>query len=248
VALSPNAVVSGPPLSGLARRFVANQMLSEEQARESQARAVRNSRPIVSQLVEDRLIPPAKLAEFASDEFGTPLLDLGSIELDVAVFGEFGEKLIRTQHALPLYKRGRKLYLALSDPTNLQALDEFKFASGFITEAVLVEEDKLAKAIDSAISAMQASSIGSGDADLQNIDIESGEIVPPRKKTPGTTRKMRRSSATSTGCCSTPSTAAARTSISSRTRRNTASATVSTANSRKSRRRRCNWRRAWPRA
>jgi type IV pilus assembly protein PilB len=185
VALSPNAVVSGPPLSGLARRFVANQMLSEEQARESQARAVRNSRPIVSQLVEDRLIPPAKLAEFASDEFGTPLLDLGSIELDVAVFGEFGEKLIRTQHALPLYKRGRKLYLALSDPTNLQALDEFKFASGFITEAVLVEEDKLAKAIDSAISAMQASSIGSGDADLQNIDIESGEDSAAEEKNAG---------------------------------------------------------------
>ncbi len=185
MALSPNAVVSGPPLSGLARRFVANQMLSEEQARESQARAVRNSRPIVSQLVEDRLIPPAKLAEFASDEFGTPLLDLGSIELDVAVFGEFGEKLIRTQHALPLYKRGRKLYLALSDPTNLQALDEFKFASGFITEAVLVEEDKLAKAIDSAISAMQASSIGSGDADLQNIDIESGEDSAAEEKNAG---------------------------------------------------------------
>jgi type IV pilus assembly protein PilB len=185
VALSPNVTVSAPPLSGLARRFVANQLLSEEQARESQAKAVRNSRPIVSQLVEDKLIPPSRLAEFASNEFGTPLLDLGSIELDVAVFGEFGEKLIRTQHALPLYKRGRKLYLALSDPTNLQALDEFKFASGFITEAVLVEEDKLAKAIDSAISAMQASSIGSGDADLQNIDIESGEDSAAEEKNAG---------------------------------------------------------------
>ncbi|MBU7008957.1 hypothetical protein Ga0451573_003939, partial [Peptococcaceae bacterium DYL19] len=88
------------------------------------------SRPIVSQIVEDKLIPPARLAEFASNEFGTPLLDLSSIELDGNTIREVGEKLIRGQHALPLYKRGRKLYLAVSDPTNLQALDEFKFASG----------------------------------------------------------------------------------------------------------------------
>ena len=185
MALSPNAAVSGPPLSGLARRFVANQLLSEEQARESQAKALRNSKPIVSQLVEDKLIPAARLAEFASNEFGTPLLDLGSIELDMNTVRDIGEKLIRAQHALPLYKRGRKLYLAVSDPTNLQALDEFKFASGFATETVLVEEDKLARAIEVAINGIQASSIGGGDADLENLDIEAGEEGAPEEKSVG---------------------------------------------------------------
>lgn len=185
MALSPNATVAAPPLSGLARRFVANQLLTEEQARESQARALRNSRPIVSQLVEDKLIPPARLAEFASNEFGTPLLDLASIEPDINTIRELGEKLIRAQHALPLYKRGRKLYLALSDPTNLQALDEFKFASGFATDAVLVEEDKLAKAIEAAINAVQSSSIGPGDADLENLDIEGGDEAAAEEKSAG---------------------------------------------------------------
>ncbi|MDE0854418.1 MAG: type IV-A pilus assembly ATPase PilB [Nevskia sp.] len=185
MALSPNATVAAPPLSGLARRFVANQLLTEEQARESQARALRNSRPIVSQLVEDKLIPPARLAEFASNEFGTPLLDLASIEPDINTIRELGEKLIRAQHALPLYKRGRKLYLALSDPTNLQALDEFKFASGFATDAVLVEEDKLAKAIEVAINAVQTSSIGPGDADLENLDIEGGDEAAAEEKNAG---------------------------------------------------------------
>jgi type IV pilus assembly protein PilB len=180
VALSPNvASPSQPPLSGLARRFVANQLLTEEQAREAQVKAQRNSKPVVAQLVEDKLIPAARLAEFACNEFGTPLLDLSSIEPDPNVIRDFGEKLIRTQHALPLYKRGRKLYLALSDPTNLQALEEFKFASGFSTEAVLVEEDKLAKAIETAIGAIQSSSIGTGDADLENIDIEAGDDDKP---------------------------------------------------------------------
>ncbi len=185
MALSPNTSVSGPPLSGLARRFVANQLLTEDQARESQAKALRNARPIVSQLVEDKLIPAARLAEFASNEFGTPLLDLGSIEPDANTIRELGEKLIRAQHALPLYKRGRKLYLALSDPTNLQALDEFKFASGFATEAVLVEEDKLAKAIEAAVGAIQSSSIGAGDADLENLSIEGGDEGAPEEKNAG---------------------------------------------------------------
>ncbi|MDR3416692.1 MAG: type IV-A pilus assembly ATPase PilB [Nevskia sp.] len=175
MALSPNATVSAPPLSGLARRFVANQLLSEEQARDSQAKALRNSRPFVTQLIDDKLIPAFRLAEVASTEFGTPLLDLSSVEPDVNAIRELGEKLIRTQHALPLFKRGRKLYLALSDPTNLQALDEFKFASGFATEAILVEEDKLAKAIEVAASAIQASSIGTGDSDLENLSIEAGD-------------------------------------------------------------------------
>jgi len=169
----------------LARRFVANQLLSEEQARDSQAKALRNSKPMVSQLVEDKLIPAARLAEFASNEFGTPLLDLASIELDSTTVRESGEKLIRAQHALPLYKRGRKLYLAVSDPTNLQALDEFKFASGFATEAVLVEEDKLNRAIEQAVNLIQASSIGAGDADLENLDIEAGEDGAPEEKVVG---------------------------------------------------------------
>ncbi len=185
MALSPTASVTAAPLSGLARRFVANQMLSEEQARESQARATRDGRPIVTQLVEDKLIPAARLAEFASNEFGTPLLDLASIEPDANTIRELGEKLIRAQHALPLYKRGRKLYLALSDPTNLQALDEFKFASGFATEAVLVEEDKLSKAIEAASGAIQSSSIGGGDSDLENLDIEGGDDDAPTEKNVG---------------------------------------------------------------
>jgi type IV pilus assembly protein PilB len=63
----------------------------------------------------------------------------------------------------------------LSDPTNLQALDEFKFASGFSTEAVLVEEDKLNKAIEAALNSIQSSSINTGDADLENLDIQAGD-------------------------------------------------------------------------
>jgi type IV pilus assembly protein PilB len=174
LALSPNATVGMPQLSGLARRLVNEQLVGEDQAREAQAKAARAGKPLVTQLVEDKLIAPGRLAEVASQEFGTPLLDLNSVALDFSLIKDLNEKLLREHHALPLYKRGRKLYVALSDPTNLQALDEFKFATSLTTEAVLVEEDKLAKAIGIALTQLQTASLG-GDVGLENLEIEGGE-------------------------------------------------------------------------
>jgi len=174
LALSPSAPIGVPPLSGLTRRLVNDQLLNEDQAREAQAKAARSGKALVAQLVEDKLIAPVRLAEVASQEFGTPLLDLNSIEFDFNLVKGLNEKLLREQHALPLYKRGRKLYVALSDPTNLQALDEFKFATGLTTEAILVEEDKLAKAIGAALTQLQTASLG-GDVELENLEVEGGE-------------------------------------------------------------------------
>jgi type IV pilus assembly protein PilB len=128
--------------------------------------------PIVSVLVEGRSIPAIRLAEAASQEFGVPLLDLNSFVVDPAVTREINDKLLRKCHALPLYKRGRKLFLAVSDPTNLSALDEIKFATGLTTEAVLVEEDKLAKAIESAASQLESSALNLGGEDeLANLEV-----------------------------------------------------------------------------
>ena len=81
------------------------------------------------------------------------------------------EKLIEQHHALPLFKRGNRLFIAVSDPTNLQALDEIKFHAGMNTEAVMVEENKLARTIDDAISAQDSGLSDFADADLDNMDI-----------------------------------------------------------------------------
>jgi type IV pilus assembly protein PilB len=85
------------------------------------------------------------------------------------------EKLIHQHNALPLFKRGNRLFIAVSDPTNLSAVDEFKFHTGINTEAVLVEERQLRKTIDSALDAMDTTMSELMDADLDNIDIGSGD-------------------------------------------------------------------------
>ncbi|WP_420467125.1 type IV-A pilus assembly ATPase PilB [Panacagrimonas sp.] len=175
MALNPQAQPSGnaaPFIGGLARRLVADKLLSEEQARDLQAKALRTNTPIVSVIVEGRSVPALRLAEAASQEFGVPLLDLGSIALDHALMLEVGEKLLRKSHALPLFKRGRRLFLGVSDPTNLQALDEIKFATGLTTEAILVEEDKLAKAIETAASQVESANLSFGsEEELSNLEV-----------------------------------------------------------------------------
>ena len=142
-----------------------------------QAKAVRTGTPIVSILVEGKSVPALRLAEAASQEFGVPLLDLNAFVLDPGSFGDLSEKLLRKCHAVPLYKRGRRLFLAVSDPTNLQGLDEIKFATGMNTEAILVEEDKLAKAIDVMASKMESASLSFGTEEelgnLEVVDLES---------------------------------------------------------------------------
>lgn len=174
MAISPQLGAPSGFLGGLARRLVADGLLAEDQAREQQQKALKGGTPFVSLLVENKLVPSGKIAEAASIEFGVPLLDLTAVELDPKITALVNEKILRKSHALPLFTRGKKIYVAVSDPTNLQALDEIKFATGHAVEAILVEEDKLKKALDTAISALESSSMNTGDSDLENLDIEEG--------------------------------------------------------------------------
>ncbi|HZP87561.1 MAG TPA: ATPase, T2SS/T4P/T4SS family, partial [Burkholderiales bacterium] len=162
-------------LSGLARRLIADGLLTEDKARDIQARVAKDEGTLVSLLVESKAVSPAKIAETASLEFGVPLVDLSAVDIDVTLLKNLNERLIRTHRVLPLIKRGRVLYVAVSDPTNVKGLDEMKFAAGLATEAVVVEEDKLGKAIEGALSQVSAAALDIGDADLDNIEIKEGD-------------------------------------------------------------------------
>ena len=166
-------------LSGLARRLIADGALSEEKAREIQARVAKDEGSLVSLLVESKAVSAARIAETASIEFGVPLVDLFVVEPDVSLLKNLNERLIRQHRALPLLKRGRVLYVAVSDPTNVKGLDEVKFAAGLGTEAVIVEEDKLTKAIDAALSAVSAASLDMGDVDLDKVEIKEDDADGP---------------------------------------------------------------------
>lgn len=161
-------------LSGLAKKLVEDQLITQEIAQQAIDVAKKKKQGFVSYLVENEILKSSDIALTASQEFGDPLFNLRAIDLEVIPKDLVNEKLIRRHHALPIYKRGNRLYVALSDPTNLQALDEFKFHTGINTEAILVEETVLIEMIEKILSAQEASSFSDlEDADLDSIDISN---------------------------------------------------------------------------
>lgn len=140
-------------LSGLARRLVEDALLDEEKARQIFEASLKNKKPFVSLLVEKQLVASQQIAEAAMQEFGEPLVDIDMIDIDPEVVKLVKKALITKHHALPVFRRGKRLVVAVSNPTNILALDEIKFATGLIVEAIIAEEDKLARNIDRALEA-----------------------------------------------------------------------------------------------
>ncbi len=163
------------PLSGLARRLVQDSLLTDTDAQEANDQALKQKIPFVTYLVQNDILKSPEIAASASHEFGVPVFDITAMDPESMATSLVDEKLVRRHHALPLYKRGNRLFVAVADPTNLQALDEIKFHVGTNTEAVLVEEDKLANAIEKAMDAQDSSMSDLTDADLDDLDITSDE-------------------------------------------------------------------------
>jgi type IV pilus assembly protein PilB len=163
-------------LSGLARRLVSDGLLTEEDAQTAQAAAKESQQAFVSYLVNNKVLGSLEIATVASQEFGVPLFDINAMNMEMAAVSLIQEKLIRQHNALPLYKRGKRLYVAVSDPTNLQALDEFQFNTGLNTYPILTDEQQLATAIEKALDDTQEQLEDFGDSDLDDIDLGPEEV------------------------------------------------------------------------
>jgi type IV pilus assembly protein PilB len=166
-------------LTGLPRRLVAEGLLDEATAADAQRDAAKEKMLLVSYLVRNKKPDARAVANAAAEEFGVPIVDLDAMDMAQAPLKDVEPSLIEKHHALPLYRRGRKLFVGVSDPTNLQALDEIKFKTGLIVDAVVVEETKLARAIEKAVQSMDTSMKDLSDEDLGDLDISAGDDETP---------------------------------------------------------------------
>lgn len=166
-----------PSLSGLARRLVKDGLLDEELAQKTLTGAQKSGRPLPFELIETSDLSAIQICQVASDEFGTPIFDLSAIQASALPTKIVDSKLILKHQALPLFKRGNRLFVAVSDPTNLHALDEIKFNTGLNTEAVVVEADKLLRAVEQYLNAAEESigdALGGLDEeDLDDLDVQA---------------------------------------------------------------------------
>ncbi len=164
------------PLTGLARKLVQDQYITDEDAHSAIKQAKEEKISFSSYLIKNKIVPASTIAMASSQEFGLPVFDLSAMDSEQAALTLVSENLISKHQAVPLYKRGNRLFVAISNPTNMQALDEFKFHTGLSTEPILVQEDQLEGFINKALSAMNDDMDDMLlDDDLENLDIEQGE-------------------------------------------------------------------------
>ncbi|NNM81025.1 MAG: type IV-A pilus assembly ATPase PilB [Burkholderiales bacterium] len=136
--------------SSLARALVQQNRLTETDAKAFELAASSSGSNFVSDLVKSRRIDPKEIAMFSSLTFGFPLLDLDAVALETIPTSLIDVKLMQKHKVAALYKRGNRLFVAVSNPENLQGLDEIKFKTGLAIEPVIVEDDKLTAFIQKA--------------------------------------------------------------------------------------------------
>ena len=191
--MATKAAVSS--ISGLARAMVQHGLLSEYDAETFQGQAQTASIGFVEQLLLSKRMNAAQVAVFASRAFRAPLFDLAGYDLDQINKDFVDARIAVTRRVLPLHKRGNRLFVAVSDPANMQALDEVRFKTNLVIDPVVVEDDKLGIAIakvietlgqtmkdlvstdDLEVELLEAGGHNQTDEDANNPDVDDAPVV-----------------------------------------------------------------------
>ena len=160
-------------LSGLAKQMVLTGLLDDKTAQQAQQQAARNKLSLVTYVVQNKLANGRAVAELAAEQFGVAYMDLNALDKEIQLKDVVSEKLARQHRVLPLIKRGHKLFVAVSDPTNQQAVTDIQFSTGLTTEAILVEDDKLGLALDKFFESATSGLEDLGDVDLDGVDVQT---------------------------------------------------------------------------
>ncbi|MGH8306527.1 MAG: GspE/PulE family protein, partial [Steroidobacteraceae bacterium] len=175
-SLALGATRSG--FGGLPQRLVQDGVVDEAAMLEAVNVARERKTSVVTQLVTSGAANARDIAVAASSEFGVPLFDLDAVSVDLESVRLVSDKLLAKHRMLPLFRRGKRLFLAVADPTNLHAIDEVKFQTSLGIEAIIVEDDKLQKAIDKAleqVDSQMSALTDDGDVDLEALEVTGGE-------------------------------------------------------------------------
>ncbi|MBK7661835.1 MAG: type IV-A pilus assembly ATPase PilB [Betaproteobacteria bacterium] len=165
--------------SALGRALVQQGRLVQADATAVQIEAAKAGVSFVQQLIASRKLSARDVSQFAAGTFGYPLLDLAAVDTDQLPLNLIDSKIVANHRVIALGKRGNKLFVGMSDPTNEQVMQEVKFATGMTMEPVVVEDDKLGvivkKLSDASGRSLEAAT---EDVDLSGMEVTDGETQP----------------------------------------------------------------------
>ena len=160
------ALNGSPRFTGFIRRLVEEGFVSAENMQNAIIDAKKANQDIVPFLIDQLKIPSLQIAEKISQEFGEPLFDLSVYDSAQIIREGIDEKLINKHRILPIFKRGNLLYIATSNPTNMDAMDAIRFSSKMNIEAVIVEHHILQKLIENNFAQADSFEFSDDDIDL----------------------------------------------------------------------------------
>jgi type IV pilus assembly protein PilB len=165
--------------SPLGRALVQQGRLTQADASDVQVEAARAGVGFVQQLIASRKLSAREVSQFAAQAFGYPLLDLSAVDVDQLPLSLIDTRIVANHRVIALSKRGNRLFVGMSDPTNEEAMQELKFATGMTTEPVVVDDDKLGALVAKlAASASRALEVATADVDLSSIELTGAEAPP----------------------------------------------------------------------
>ena len=176
--------ITASKYGGLAQQLISEGIVSEAHMKTAQTESQQQQIGLVPYLVDNKLANAYQVAQMLSQAFGDPLFDLDALSSDVIPKDLVDEKIVRKFNALPLFKRGQRLFVALSDPTRIDAIDAIGFNSRLSIETVVVEEDKLKKRIENLYADSMQSFDSFSDSDL-NVDFDEGKEEAETKLSDG---------------------------------------------------------------
>jgi type IV pilus assembly protein PilB len=162
-------------LTGMARRLVSEGVLPEADVRKAVADSTQQKASLAAWLLDHGLVESAKLTQVASVEFGMPMMDVSAIAPASMPVNLISEALMTKHQALPLFKRGKRLFVGIADPMQSHALDEIKFHSNCMVEPILVERGQLSRAIDGALASANATMPDMGSDEFDELSLEAGD-------------------------------------------------------------------------
>lgn len=162
-------------ITGIARRLVQDGALDEATARTAMAQAADAKVPLTQWLADKKLVSAASMAAANAMEFGMPLLDVSVFDAGQSAIKLVSEELLRKHRVLPLFKRGGKLFVGTSNPT--QPLDEIKFHTNLVVESILVDEEQIKRTLELWLASNDSigNALGGDDGDVGDLDVAAGD-------------------------------------------------------------------------